>query len=200
MSFILPSERSKLGLSIEGWDIMTDVQLSGITDSGHGRYARENVPANKCIMSKTLMPMASIIHLSDVSADSVVTFASEEDLERYITLAMKEGDLTRDQIIDFFANFLWGLDGKRGCLNISTYTVNHANRQNANIEFNFENVNDTERVLGTTINAGLSENEEITCDYGRFKLPNFYLDFCKKHNFIDVRTNVMNIVNESQAM
>ncbi len=96
MSFILPSERSKLGLPNQGWDIMTDVQLSGITGSGYGRYARENVPANKCIMSKKVVPMASIVHLSDVSADSIVTFASEEDLERYITLAMKEGDLTRD--------------------------------------------------------------------------------------------------------
>ena len=130
-----------------------------------------------------------------MSGDTVVTFSSEEDLEKYISLADAEGGLSRAQILDLYQNFLWGLDGVRGCLNISTYTTNHADNEAITMELNLETVDGVECVVGTSMGKDIAVEEELTISYRRFVLPEFYLEFCKKNEIIDVRTLVLNIVD-----
>ena len=57
--------------------------------------------------------------------DATVTFTSEEELESFITKANEEGGHTREQLLDLYENFVWGLDTKRAALNVSTWSVNH---------------------------------------------------------------------------
>ena len=195
MSFQLPPERSKLGLPDQGWLVETQVAQSRIADSGNGRYAKQAISPCTRVLVKKLVPMASVDKLSDLPGDAVVTFSSEEDLEKYIRLADTEGGLSRAQILDLYQNFLWGLDGARGCLNISTYTTNHADGEAITMELNLETIDSIECVVGTTLDKEVSIDDELTISYRRFSLPEFYLEYCKKNEIIDVRTLVLNIVD-----
>ena len=195
MSFQLPPERSKLGLPDQGWLVETQVAQSRIADSGNGRYAKQAISPCTRVLVKKLVPMASVDKLSDLPGDAVVTFSSEEDLEKYIRLADTEGGLSRAQILDLYQNFLWGLDGARGCLNISTYTTNHADGEAITMELNLETIDGIECVVGTTLDKEVSIDDELTISYRRFSLPEFYLEYCKKNEIIDVRTLVLNIVD-----
>ena len=195
MTFQLPPERSKLGLPDQGWTISTEVKQSLIAGSGNGRFAKEAVVGGSRVLVKKLVPMHTITNLSDLTGDSVVTFSSEEDLERYIQRANNEAGFTRAQILDLYENFMYGLDGNRGCLNISTYTTNHADGDAITMELNIETIDGCESIIGTALGKDIADAEELTIDYRRFKLPSFYLEYCRKNNITDVRTLVLNIVD-----
>ena len=195
MTFQLPPERSKLGLPDQGWVISTEVKQSLIAGSGNGRFTKVGVARNSRVMVKKLVPMETVTRLSDLTGDCTVTFSSEEDLEKYIQFADAEAGLTRAQILDLYENFLYGLDGSRGCLNISTYTTNHADGDAITMELNIETIDGGECIVGTALDKDIAVDQELTIDYRRFKLPAFYLDFCKQNNITDVRTLVLNIVD-----
>ena len=195
MTFQLPPERSKLGLPDQGWTISTEVKQSLIAGSGNGRFAKESTIGGSRVLVKKLVPMQTVTSLSELTGDSVVTFSSEDDLERYIQCANNEAGLSRAQILDLYENFMYGLDGDRSCLNISTYTTNHADGDRITMELNIGTIDGCESIVGTALGKDIAEGQELTIDYRRFKLPLFYLDYCKKNSITDVRTLVLNIVD-----
>ena len=196
MTFQLPPERSKLGLPDQGWTVQSEVKPSKVSEgAGNGRFALEAIPKGSRVLVKKLVPMQTITKLSDLGGDSIVTFSSEEDLERYIQCADSEAGITRPQILDLYENFLYGLDGDRGCLNISTYTTNHADGDLTTMELNIETVDGCECIVGTALGKDSAIDQELTIDYRRFKIPDFYLEYCKKNNITDVRTVVLSIVD-----
>ena len=63
------------------------------------------------------------------------------------------------------------------------------------MELNIETIDGGECIVGTALGKDIAVDQELTIDYRRFKLPAFYLDFCKQNNITDVRTLVLNIVD-----
>ena len=63
------------------------------------------------------------------------------------------------------------------------------------MELNIETIDGGECIVGTALDKDIAVDQELTIDYRRFKLPAFYLDFCKQNNITDVRTLVLNIVD-----
>ena len=70
--------------------------------------------------------MASIKTLAGLPSDGTNTFASTDELEKYISLAKEEGGCCREEILKLFEHFVFGFDGEVCCLNLCTWTVNHA--------------------------------------------------------------------------
>ena len=63
--------------------------------------------------------------------------------------AGEEGGYSREQVLDLYENFVWGLDDTRACLNISTRSVNHGDGVGmGQVELNFEMINGEEYCVG----------------------------------------------------
>lgn len=87
--------------------------------------------AGDVVVEKFCLPMSEVSSLvKDVPNDSMLTFSSVEDLEKYISLAESEGGYTRAQILKVFEHFMIAFDPKMEvvCLNTCTWTVNHADQ------------------------------------------------------------------------
>ena len=148
--FLLPPERSLLGLSDQGWQVKTKIATSKVAEgAGNGRFSEDVVPPDTRVMIKKLIPMSSVGNLVDLAGDMTITFASEEDLERFITQAASEGGHSREAVLNLYENFVWGLDDTRACLNMSTWSVNHGDGVcMGQVELNFEMVDGVECVVG----------------------------------------------------
>ena len=91
--------------------------------------------------------------------------------------------MTRAEALTLYEHFVWSFDGQRAFLNASSWTVNHGDASEANIEWHDEG----DRFVGTAL-VDLEENTELLMDYGLFKMPPSYTSFCAEHGFEDVKT------------
>jgi hypothetical protein len=195
MSLLLPSENSRTGVPDQGWLVEMEVKPSGIPGAGNGRYAAQPVKERDMVCVKPLVPMAEVFALRDVPYDHTYTFACAEDLEKYITLAQKEGGYTREQVLDQFENFVWGLDERRACLNNSTWTMNHGEGTGETVVFQLEAKPDgTEAVVGYAY-QDLEPGAEFFNNYRDFVIPLWYRDWTQANGIVDVRTLVLTIVD-----
>ena len=139
-----------LFLFLSGWQIDTVVKPSQVAEgAGNGRYSEVDIPKGTKVIIKKLIPMSAVGKLVDLPGDSTVTFTSEEELESFISKATEEGGHSREQVIDLYENFVWGLDENRACLNISTWSVNHGDGIGmGQVELNFEMINGEEYCVG----------------------------------------------------
>ena len=198
--FILPTERAKqvvLDDTLEdGWRIKTSVSPSKVADgAGNGRFAVDDVPRMRVAMLKPHVEMSEVKSLAALAIDTTITFSKTEDLTKFVDLAQNESNLTVEQIHNFFSNFMFGLDGERGLLNMSSLTVNHSEMDSCNLVLTHDMNEGKECLVFSTKANDVAKGDELTCDYRLFKLPKFYLDYCDKHNFQDVRTIVVNAVD-----
>lgn len=195
--FLLPQQRSLEGFKDQGWQIDTVVKPSQVAEgAGNGRFSEVDIPKGTKVIIKKLIPMSAVSKLVDLPGNSTVTFTSEEELESFISKATEEGGHSREQVIDLYENFVWGLDENRACLNISTWSVNHGDGIGmGQVELNFEMINGEEYCVGTTLEEGVTKGAEFTNDYRRFIIPAFYTEYCKKNNITDVRSLVLSIVD-----
>jgi len=163
----------------------------------------------RLVFRKVLVPMAAIPTLLKLPKNATVTFACEAELEKYIALMQSEGGFSRKEVLHLFEHFVYGFDGEVCCLNVSTYTVNHSDspKTGLNTKVVFRDVNDTltlgqdgdpkqkqfkaTKALVGEVVKDIAIGDELFIDYRRFRLPQFYLDFTKKHCYPDVRTAVM---------
>lgn len=176
----------------QGWNIESRVHESKIPGAGKGRFSLENVPGNKRVVIKRLIPMNDIENLTDLPRDCTITFSNHEDLENFITKAHEEGSHSRDTILNLFEHFIWGLDDSRVCLNVATWTINHADSANADIiRLRFELIDGIEFVVGDTLEEGIKEGHEIVAPYHEFVFPDFYKEFCEANHITDVRSMVL---------
>merc|ERR1740123_43411 len=130
--------------------------------------------------------MNEITSLLSLPADRVITFASEADLEKYIALAKEEGGYTREQVLDQFENFIWGLDEARAALNNSTWSMNHGEGKNETVVFQWETQQDGTEALVGDANGLLAAGTEFYNSYRDFVIPVFYRDWCTKQKISDV--------------
>jgi len=200
-TFILCQDLSlKQPGTTQGWSIETRVQESKISGAGNGRFSLENVPGNKRVVIKKLIPMNDIEKLADLPRDSTITFSNHEDLENFITKAHEEGFHSRDTVLKLFEHFIWGFDGLRVCLNVATWTVNHGDDASMGmIRLRFEIIDGIEYVVGDTLEEGIKEDQEITCLYHDFVIPDFYKMFCKTNRITDVRSMVLSFEDSDRA-
>jgi len=199
---LLPSQRALRGTSQQGWQIPTRVGQSRISGAGNGRFSLTAVPKMTRVVVKPYIPMRNVTSLHDVSANHTITFENEDEIERYISLSFVEGGLSREQVLRELADFVYGFDGYRACLNHSTWSMNHADHLSTsgrlNVEF-VDHVLDDGRValVGRAIDVILP-NDELTNNYRDFVIPPFYLEFCEKNGIKDVRTMVMEALGDTE--
>jgi len=194
--FDLPPMNSIKDVPQQGWHMNTIVRPSTVPAAGNGRFATEHVKAKSTVIQKLLMPMAKIHTLVGLSNDIVITFSRVDDLEKYIELSMSDGGHSRQEVLNVFENFVFGFDGQRACLSVSTMSLNHADHAKEGL-----NVEMVERTLpgGFTAYCGealsdIQVNDELFEDYRKFVLPQFYLTYSKENGFKDVRTATMETV------
>jgi hypothetical protein len=209
--FLLPPARSlsgKISSEMQGWKVPTEVRESYVKAAGNGRYAKGNLKKGDIVYEKKLIPMKTVTSLLDDAnpSDGLITFASVADLERYISLAEVQGGYARAEILKLFEHFVYGFDTKVCCLNLCTYTFNHADE---NSEKNDPNTKLNIRVReiqkgGDLYYQGVAMmdikvGEEFNIDYRRFTQPDFYVRFTDKHGYPDVRKLTLEAVYGSDA-
>lgn len=214
--FLLPPEKSRLGCvssGEQGWRLNTTVSESNVKAAGNGRYAAANASLNAgdVAVEKVLLPMASIESLVSLPSDGTITFASVEDLEKYISLAQQEGGYCREEILKVFQHFVYGFDGEVCCLNVCTWTVNHADPDSAppsalNLRVLPQTrisptKNEPERTYCAVATTDIHSGEELHMDYRRFLLPRFYVEFARScpEPFDDVRASTLKAVYGSDT-
>mmetsp|Transcript_89411 Transcript_89411/g.178704 ORF Transcript_89411/g.178704 Transcript_89411/m.178704 type:complete len:200 (+) Transcript_89411:72-671(+) len=188
--FISPAEKSAQGVAGQGWKVETAVRQSTF---GNGRFASEFVGKSAVLAVKPAAPMARIESLASLPADRMITFASVDDLEKYVKMSEAEAGHSRGAVLSLFEHFIWSLDGKNACLNASTWSVNHADDIEGGLNVNFF-IDAQGAVVGEAkvdINAGT----EFHNNYRDFQQPEFYLKYCADHDFKDVRTAVIEAVD-----
>jgi len=197
-TLLLPSQRASTGVPNQGWQIPTRVGQSRIPGAGNGRFALTAVPRRTRVVKKPYIPMQNVQSLYDVSPHCTITFQNEDELERYISMSLKEGGFSREQVLKELADFIYGFDGYRACLNHSTWSMNHADHLSKvsplKVEFVDRVLEDgSVALVGRTIDD-VSPDDELTNDYRDFVIPPFFMDFCKKNNIKDVRSMVMDAI------
>jgi len=192
----LPTENAKKDVPNQGWQCDTVVGQSTVPAAGNGRFVKELVKAKTDVIAKRLLPMAEIDTLLNLPNDTTITFTSVEQLEKYISLAKSEGGHSRETVLDLYEHFIYGFDGERACLNVSTWTVNHGDNTGDGL-----NVDVVEKTLSCGAKAYVGEamidikvGDELYMDYRKFKLPEFYYEYSRKHGFKDVRTATLEAV------
>jgi len=190
-AFVMPPVRAMNDVPGQGWAAATVVGLSAVPGAGNGRFAAEVVKTGAWVIAKPLIQMAKVETVAALANDQTILMATVEDLERFIDLAKSEGGHSRETILSLYEHFMYGFDGVHACLNMATWTVNHGDKSSAFIQ----NVDVQEMTLpgGATALVGVAMHEiqakdELYMDYRLFKLPEFYMEYCKKNNIEDVRT------------
>lgn len=194
----LPTENALMGVSGQGWQVNTVVRQSRIPGAGNGRFTTHGVKANTPLSVKPMVEMARVTALGELPPDRVLTFSGVDDLEKYIVLSEQEGGVARDKVLDLYSNFVWSLDGRRACLNVSTWSVNHANEisDGLNVDFREKELPDGGVAMVGTSLVDLGPDAELRNDYRLFNLPEFYLRYCDDHGFKDVRSIVMEAIGQ----
>merc|ERR1712087_917521 len=151
------------------------------------------------VVVKPYIPMREVTSLHDIPYNHTITFESEDEIERYISMSLIEG-FTREEVLKELSYFIYGFDGYRACLNNSTWSMNHADHlskiSGLNVEFVDRVLEDgSVALVGRTIEA-VSPDTELTNNYCDFVIPPFFLDFCKKNQIKDVRSMVMEALGE----
>jgi len=199
----LPSHNAALNIKNQGWSIPTHVTKSSIPAAGNGRFAGTDVPCDTVLNQKLVIPMRSLDTLHGVPVDSVITFACTADLEKYIQLMMNEGGHTREAILQVFEHFIYGLDGSCCCLNVSTWTVNHAHSVKDGLNMKVPllcTLDDGNVVMVCEAAQDIRSGDEIFMDYRMFQIPGFYVEFCERHGMVDVRTATLKAVGLTQYL
>jgi len=196
LSFDMPQQNAKNDVPHQGWQCDTIVKQSTVAQAGNGRFVKELVKTKSDVIAKRLIPMADIDTLLKLPNDTTITFTNVEQLEKYISLAKAEGGHSRETVLDLYEHFVYGFDGERACLNVSTWTVNHGDNTGDGL-----NVDVVEKTLSCGAKAYVGEamidikvGDELYMDYRKFKLPEFYMEYTRKHGFKDVRTSTVQAV------
>lgn len=188
---MLPTENSIQGVLNQGFPIATEVGKSSIEGAGNGRYARENVAPGDVVVQKVLVPMGELNSLLNVDKNTTITFACVQDLEKYIMLMEREGGFPRAAVLHLYEHFMYGFDKVVSCLNVSTWTINHADSRagglNTEVDFKDAHLLDG-RPAYVCRSFGVKNGDELFMDYARFALPDFYLAWTKCLGFDDVQT------------
>jgi len=174
----------------------TYVATSQISGAGNGRYAGESIKQGSELIVKVLRPMTTIDTLLSLPSDTTITFSSVNDLERYIKLAETEGGYSRNEILTLFEHFIYGFDSKVCCLNVCTWTVNHADsyENGLNCLVVQKHLSDGSTAYVGEAMGDIKEGDEFFMDYRKFTQPEFYVEFTKKHGFKDVRKATLEAV------
>ena len=112
-------------------------------------------------MLKPLVPMSKVMSLAGLRFDTSITFCKTEDLVRFVEIAQNEGKLTVEQIHEFYCNFMFGLDGERGCLNISTFTINHDETGSCNLVLTHVTNEGKDCLVLSTADKGIAKGAEF---------------------------------------
>merc|ERR1712070_1075670 len=170
----------------------------GIEGAGNGRYARQDVAPGEVVVQKVLVPMGELDSLLYVDKNTTITFVCEQDLEKYIMLMEREGGFPRDVVLNLYEHFMYGFDRKVSCLNVSTWTINHAESKagglNTQVDFKGARLPDG-RPAYVCRSFGVKNGDELFMDYSRFALPDFYLAYTKRLGFDDVQTATLKAVH-----
>jgi len=153
------------------------------------------------LIEKNLVPMSTTKTLIGIPNNTTFTFQCTEDLEKYISLAISEGGYTRQDILTYYEHFMYGFNGVVSCLNVSTWTVNHAGtaEDGLNIRVQEKRLPDGTMAYEGICVKDVAEGDELYMDYRRFKLPDFFVEFTNSHGFGDVRKNTLTAVYGSDA-
>jgi len=119
-----------------------------------------------------------------------------------ITLMETEGGFPRDAVLKLFEHFMYGFDKVVSCLNVSTWTINHAESPegglNCIVDFKGARLPDG-RPAYVCRSCGVRTGAELFMDYTKFALPDFYLAYTKRHGYDDVQTATLKAVHGAGA-
>jgi len=187
----------------QGWKLQNVVKESNVKEAGNGRYALEPLKKGQVVVQKVLVPMGTVTSLATLPLDGTLTFNCEADCEKYIALAEKEGGYSREEVLKVFEHFMYGFDGVTSCLNVTSWTINHADESfkhptplNMCVEERSRGWFRREKTYAAVAASDIAAGEEMHIDYRRFKLPAFYTNFCRtqKVPYGDVRAETLKAV------
>jgi len=194
----------------QGWKLKNVVKESNVREAGNGRYALEPLKKGQMVVQKKLVAMGEVASLKALDYDTTLTFACESDLEKYINLAEKEGGYCREECLKVFEHFIYGFDGMVCCLNLCTWTINHADETfkpptplNIVVEERYQRKGwfGREKSYAGVCVSDIDVGDEMHIDYRRFKLPSFYIQFTQKQKvpYPDVRAATLTAVYGGHA-
>lgn len=193
--FPLPSDRTYDNIEGQGWQVATTVRQSKIPGAGYGRFADVDVPKDTVMMAKTLIPMSEVSSIYSVADDVTLFFKDEDDIEKFISLYEKEGQQTRENIIDCLSHYMWTLSNLNGVgCHWTPAAVNHGDPgkgdNNTNLILREDGMIVVEAL--TDVKAG----DELLCDYSLFEpMEKFWVQYCDKVGQKDVVTNIKQYVD-----
>ena len=174
---LLPMEAAiRLPCQAQGWRVATQIAPSVIAGAGNGRFAREDISAGSIVAVKPVRAMAAVETLHSVGADRALTFCSAAELEQYIHLGVAEGGFTVEQSRETLEHYLWSLDGVRGVLNWSTWSLNHGGGSEMKLHTYHDRAGGAEVVVSEAA-QDIPSGTELTMDYCAFDMPEFYLEY-----------------------
>jgi len=191
--FYLPSERSMNNVADQGWQIETVVKESKIPCAGNGRFANMDVPKGSRVLLKPMISMDDITSVLSIPKDRVINFKNVDEIETFIQLYEKEGNQSREDIVDCLAHFIWSLPSIEGVtLCFSTWSMNHGDPGSGeNIRFTVEDGT----IIGKT-SVDIKKGDELLNDYRDFStMSAFWLQFCQKEGVKDVLTHLKEAVS-----
>ena len=142
------------------------------------RFADIDVPKNTIVSAKRLIQMSKVSCINDVAPDEVLLFKNVDEVERFISLYEKEGQHSREEIVDCLAHFIWSFHNIDGVtLNASTWSVNHGNPgEEENVHFFRED----DAILGKTV-VDLKVGDELLNNYRDFDyMDDFWMNFLQR--------------------
>lgn len=185
----------------QGWQLNNVVKESNVKEAGNGRFAGEGLKKGSIVCQKVLKPMGNVNSMKELPFDGTITFNCEADIEKYIALAGKEGGYSREECLKVFEHFMYGFDGVVSCLNVCSWTINHADETfkpptplNMCVEERNRGWFRREKTYAVIAATDIAVGEELHIDYRRFKLPAFYVNFCRTQRYGDVRAETLRAV------
>jgi len=97
--------------------------------------------------------------------------------------------------LDLFANFIWSYDGKIAWLNHSTWSVNHGGWLTEESSRLNTLLFEKDGAIVTECEHDIAAGTEIFMNYRSFDQPPWYLRYCAKNSITDVRTMVLEAVD-----
>lgn len=108
------------------------------------------------------------------------------------SLPQEEGGYSREDLLEVFQHFCWSLDGERGMLCQSTWSMNHG--EAGSDALNVIKSEEEGLIVGTA-KVDIETGAELCNNYRDMVMPQFYLDFCAEHGFKDVKAAVVEAID-----
>ena len=156
-----------------------EIRKSLIPNAGNGRFSKSLIPANSIVLKKKLINVFD--HRDDIwDHDKVIIIKDLKELNELINIYMTQFNKSKSEVIVDLNAYFGAIDNKL-FLNTTSVHDNHSKNPNAQIIFDHANGYYYYKTL-----RKVWENDELYISYQKFMFPQFYLEFLRDNNLMDL--------------